>query len=563
MRFPRLLAGSGKGTKAGTKIVRCSNITANIVVNLNDGADQVVANLVTLPMVVDGGVGDDVIKAGSGSDQIQGGSGIDTASYYSFSTSFTADLNLNGGQVTGGGQTDTVPNVENLATGSGNDTVTGNGGDNALLGNGGTNTVSGLGGNDRVSSLAGTLDGGAGTDAVFTGSGEATTFDLRPGGGSGTVATGASIATFANVEEIFGFDESDTYLSGPGSNLIYEFGNNSAVDTLSYAGRDQPVTAAAALDGGAGGGGVGENDQIAQGIVEVLIGGNAGDTLEGLRVEGGPGSDRLFGRNAFGDAGDDTFVLGLVGGQSASGGSGIDTLNLSGETDAVDVDLGGGTITNPSTGARSTLSRIENARTGSGDDSLTGGAGPNVLDGGAGDDVFATRDSGADTVTCGLGFDVATVDAADLLTGCETVDTSAAPAAGPAGPAGSPGATGAAGPIGISGAAGPAGLAGSPGAAGAAGPIGIPGAAGPAGPRGADGTKIKVSCKAGKIIRGKVKIRCTVRPASGRATIAVRRGNGLLSARRGTSVTVPSRKGRLRVEVRVGGRVGRATIMLG
>ena len=87
---------------------------------------------------------------------------------------------------------------------------------------------------------------------------------------------------------------------------------------------------------------------------------------------------------------------------------------------------------------------------------------------------------------------------------------------GPQGPIGTPGGTGPPGPAGTQGTSGTPGAAGPQGPAGGIGPIGpvgqtgTPGAAGATGPRGPAGPAASVTCKAGKPVRGRVKVTCKV-----------------------------------------------------
>jgi hypothetical protein len=61
-------------------------------------------------------------------------------------------------------------------------------------------------------------------------------------------------------------------------------------------------------------------------------------------------------------------------------------------------------------------------------ETIDGGLGADTLSGGDGDDTILARDGAVDTIDCGAGNDHATVDAGDLVTGCEAVD---APSAAP------------------------------------------------------------------------------------------------------------------------------------
>ena len=88
------------------------------------------------------------------------------------------------------------------------------------------------------------------------------------------------------------------------------------------------------------------------------------------------------------------------------------------------------------------------------------------------------------------------------------------PATGPIGPAGPVGA-GTEGPAGATGATGPVG------ALGPAGPIGPTGATGAPGPRGPAGRDARITCKAARARRGRVKVTCSVRFTASRR-VAVR-----------------------------------------
>jgi hypothetical protein len=84
------------------------------------------------------------------------------------------------------------------------------------------------------------------------------------------------------------------------------------------------------------------------------------------------------------------------------GGTGTDTVDYSGVTTAVTVDIAAGTATGGS--GDDTLTNIENVIGSANNDSLTGDAGANVLDGGDGNDTFAGG-SGNDTIVGGEGND--------------------------------------------------------------------------------------------------------------------------------------------------------------
>jgi hypothetical protein len=141
---------------------------------------------------LNGGAGDDQLNDGSGesgsaagNDTLVGGPGTDSAGYFrdtGVNLSLSLDGVANDGQP---GESDNVQ-VENLASGNGNDTLIGDATANTLQGLGGNDLISGLDGNDELfgdtnqSQLArgfgGTagddiLDGGQGRDAFRCGNG--------------------------------------------------------------------------------------------------------------------------------------------------------------------------------------------------------------------------------------------------------------------------------------------------------------------------------------------------------------------------------------------------------
>jgi hypothetical protein len=94
-------------------------------------------------------------------------------------------------------------------------------------------------------------------------------------------------------------------------------------------------------------------------------------------------------------------------------------------------------------------------------------------------------------------------------------------------------------PVGIAlsgtGGALPTGEPGTRGADGVGGGPGPTGPAGPEGPKGAPGPAAKVTCGVAKPKKGKVKVVCTVNPASTKkATASLRRGTHVVARGRGS-----------------------------
>lgn len=149
---------------------------------------------------------------------------------------------------------------------------------------------------------------------------------------------------------------------------------------------------------------------------DLIDGGDGDDYLDGGSdddtITGGEGLD-----SGFGSTGNDTFVA-SGDGDTYEGGLGDDAISYESAGDGVIIDL------IDSGGSDSTLN-IENATGSAYADQFIGNDDPNVVDGGSGDDTFSLVGGGADTVTCGDGFDTVTVDSSDSFTDeefCEAIN---------------------------------------------------------------------------------------------------------------------------------------------
>ena len=153
-------------------------------VNGGEGDDSISGD--TFANVLSGNAGDDILKGGGGKDLLDGGEGTDTADYSD--KSVTVVLTLSGavksGVSVGGKAEDTVVNIENVISGLGNDTITGDGGANVLNGGAGNDTLNGGTGID-------TLVGGAGNDTYVI---DTTTDTLTENAGEGTDIVKSSVS---------------------------------------------------------------------------------------------------------------------------------------------------------------------------------------------------------------------------------------------------------------------------------------------------------------------------------------------------------------------------------
>ena len=309
--------------------------------------------------VLNGGAGADLLDGGTGADRLIGGAGNDT---YVVGTAGTVTLEF------AGGGTDTVltnlasygvsSNVENLTyTGIGNFTGIGNNLANVITGGAGNDTL------DSGRNTAGTIGadrliGGAGNDTYIVRNIGTVTLEVA-GGGTDTVLT----------------------------NLV-SYGVSSNVENLTYTG-------------------IGNFTGIGNNLANVITGGAGNDTLDsGRNAAGTIGVDRLIG-----GAGNDTYIvrnIGTVTLEVAGGGTDTVLTDLANYALSSNVEnltfigLGaftglGNNLANVVTGGAG----LDNLSGGLGADTLYGGAGADTLTGGAGSDLFvlANGDANGDLLT--------------------------------------------------------------------------------------------------------------------------------------------------------------------
>ena len=140
---------------------------------------------------------------------------------------------------------------------------------------------------------------------------------------------------------------------------------------------------------------------------------------------GGAGNDTLIGNTdankLVGNDGNDS-LIGGAGDDTLEGGAGDDTVSYSDDTAGVTVDLDLGEASGPDSG-NDTLTGIENAVGGAGNDTLIASGDGNKLIGNGGNDSLAGG-AGNDTLEGGDGDDqILSGNGDDLLTGGEGADT--------------------------------------------------------------------------------------------------------------------------------------------
>lgn len=238
-------------------------------------------------------------------------------------------------------------NGEIITTGAGHDTIYANGGADSIEAGDGNNVVYGGSGNDTVVS-------GAGTDQIYGGDGD---------------------------DSLLSGDGTDTVLGGAGNDTI-----------RNGAGDDSLV------------GGTGDDLIVASAGNDTLEGGDGNDTLDGGidndSMSGGADSDTFVINDAFGQ---DT----IYGGETATSGIDLDTIDLSAVTTSVTVGFNGGefgTIQNDVGPDSIAFFEIESLILTDQADSVSGGGGNEVIDGRGGNDTIETG-TGDDSIRGGAGDD--------------------------------------------------------------------------------------------------------------------------------------------------------------
>ncbi len=404
------------------------NLNIPVLLDGGDGDDQLLAGGGIAELI--GGAGDDILIGGPQNDVISGGNGDDTLEGRAGNDmldggdgSDVADGQEGNDIITGGSGADV------LSGGEGHDILTGGDGDDDLFGDAGTDTISGGFGSDQVEGGSGNdqLDGGEGNDVLLGGLDVDT---IRGGGGDDLILgeDGADILFGdAGQDEIYGGAGNDEAHGGDGDDTIEGGANN---DTLfGDAGADliRGGSDSDTIFGGSG------NDLIFPHLDET--GGPALGQIE--FVDGGPNNDIIWGtpnNDLLGGGTGDDEIHGLSGNDLIFGGaiafdrSHVDLANPSlferppGFDDAEALQFTGYSfpilVTPKIVGGQSLNGVVEDGDDrlfgndgtdwlfgGSNSDTLFGGAGPDYLDAGAGNDANVFGGLGDDVVRGGANND--------------------------------------------------------------------------------------------------------------------------------------------------------------
>lgn len=410
-----IVEGSGKDT-IGTMITRTladftsiENLQLYGKANIN-GTGNALQNYII------GNGGNNILDGGADNvvDTLLGGEGNDT-----YMLRGSADIVFEGGGADGKANTgiDTIistidrnlvqyERIENLTiTGNANTALTGNELANVLTGNSGKNS---LDGGVEKGDIIDTLNGGAGDDIYWLGSGHDKVIDSA---GMGLIASNISrsLADYATIEKLS--LKGNANISGTGNALVNFISGNNGNNILD-GGAD---TVTDTLIGGAGNDtyvlGAGSDkvvDSAGVDAITSLISRNlsAYATIENLKLLGvsninatGNALANLLTGNAganilSGGAGNDV-LIGGAGADKLDGGTNTDTASYKGAAAGVVANLANASVNTGDAKGDSYVS-IENLAGSSHNDTLTGNSGVNALYGSAGADKL-TGGAGADT----------------------------------------------------------------------------------------------------------------------------------------------------------------------
>jgi Ca2+-binding RTX toxin-like protein len=371
---------------SGLTFTSWTNGTDTVTINGTSSGENLIGS--SQDDIINAGGGADTMRGGGGNDTIDGGVGIDTASYAGATQAVVVDLP---GHIALGAQigTDTLNNIENVTTGSGNDAVAGDGATNVVDGGAGIDTVSYY----AVSSgVVLDLAGQTGVDGTSTD----TLLNFENANGSG-FADAISGTAAANVLNGLGGDDTISYYLASQAVIIDLAGNvaveNGIVDTLLNFENANGSAFNDAISGNSGANVLNGLDGIDTLSYYASPQGLVIDLAFTVVVEGGVTDTVLNFENANATSFNDA-VAGNAAANVLNGLDGIDTISYYAATQGVIVSLATGIGTLG--GVTDTLVNFENVNGSNQFDTITGNGLANVLNG----------LGGADTLTGGGDNDV-------------------------------------------------------------------------------------------------------------------------------------------------------------
>jgi Ca2+-binding RTX toxin-like protein len=303
------ISGDALGFASGSEVVEVNGGRGNDTITINDinnvgffvlrvngdaGTDTITgagALIGNVPVIIDGGLGDDTLTGTTGRDSILGSEGVDT-----------------------------------IDAREGADTVSGGDGDDIIAGGDGNDTLRGDAGNDSVVGGLGDdlLDGGFGNDTLFGSDGNDTAIGSFGDDILNGMAGDDSLMGMLGRDSLLGGNGNDTLDGGRDDDLMVGQGGNDVLrgdhgdDTIRGDSGDDTIDAGDGADQVFGGNG---DDGI--------FGGDGDDTINGES-----GADIIDGHDG------DDFISAGGGDDVVVGGDGDDTINGNSGTDTVGGNLG-------------------------------------------------------------------------------------------------------------------------------------------------------------------------------------------------------------------------------
>ncbi|MBC7954127.1 MAG: hypothetical protein H7Z12_20205 [Rhodospirillaceae bacterium] len=470
-----------------------SGNAGNDIINLGSTEDTAIAATIaytsaqgvayTVNNWVDGGAGADTITGTIGNDYIyvrtaeysdgagnsesfSGGAGIDVADF----SSFTANMIITSTDAKIGSLTVAdFSGIEEVITGSGNDSITGTTANETFRAGNGTNTVSAGGGNDS-------LFGGTGTDYLYSTAGTSNTAYLNGGAGYNEYSQTTSVDT---IDGATASSQDRLFYNGSSVGAVItsvNYGVFVNFDTTDYGTSNTGTLTSGAVNSywwtgttwtamGVGNSGyqwLADNDQrgfygYAQNdryySVEEIYGSNYADVLIGNSSNnyffGHGGSDAMYGldgNDTFGfvyngtyNGGNDYLDGGTNVGLTVTLGSGTlttsggDTIDYTGTSNFQILNLDGsahgiaaanqiiGKSNSTTTVSTTTVYNVENAYGSNSDDIIYGNSSDNILDGRGGNDSIYGYD-GNDFIQGGYNANLGAYSGTDTLDGGNGTD---------------------------------------------------------------------------------------------------------------------------------------------
>lgn len=347
---------------AGTDTLNMSAATASVTVSLTQGTSSGAGGNDTLYNIenVTTGSGNDTVEGDVNSNVLDGGTGTDTLTYVNSLYGISIDLSDATAQESGGGGYDTIANFENVIGSAWDDTIGGNSGNNTLNGGAGINTLSFIVAGSTVPITVSL----AITAAQNTGFGTDTISNFHNVlGGAGN----DSLTGNAGDNVIDGRKGSDTMIGGAGNDTYWVSVSTDVITELVNEGIDEVYTMSAYT--------------MAANVENLYI----LTTVDNLSFSGNTSNNIIYSGTGY---------------STITGGGGTDTISYYYAVSSITANLATGTAIETGSTVNETITGFTNLSGGAFDDTLSGSTAANTIFGDEGNDIL-NGNTGNDTLTGG------------------------------------------------------------------------------------------------------------------------------------------------------------------